>query len=247
MYLGGTLMSSNKTIEVTCPYDGSVVGNVAAASKEDYLKAIELAHKAFALTRKLHSYQREKILQQIADGIEKQKEAFARSISLEMGKVIKDSRAEVARAVSTFRVSAEESKRLGGDIIDLDWLPGHEERTGLIRRFPVGVIAGITPFNYPINLVAHKIGPAFASGNTIVLKPASKTPIVALMLAEVIDQTDLPKGAVSILPGSAAESYPLLADDRVKLVTFTGSSEVGWQIKQNCGKKKIVLELGGNA
>lgn len=247
MYLGGTWQSSESTIAVTFPYDGSLVGNVAAATRSDYIRAIGLADETYAVTRKLHSYQRERILHQIADGIEKNKEELARSVSLEMGKVIRDSRAEVARAISTFRVSAEEAKRIGGEVIDLDWLPGHEERTGIIRRFPIGVIAGITPFNFPINLVAHKVGPAIASGNTIVLKPASKTPIVALMLAEIIDNTDLPKGAVSILPGSAAESIPLLEDDRVKLVTFTGSSEVGWHIKQHCGKKKTVLELGGNA
>jgi acyl-CoA reductase-like NAD-dependent aldehyde dehydrogenase len=247
MYLGGAWVSSGATIDVTCPFDGSRVGRVAAATRNDYSKAIDQADRAFAETRKLASYQKERILLQIADGIEKNAEAFARSLSLEMGKVIRDSRAEVGRAVSTFRVSAEEAKRIGGQVLDLDWLPGHEQRTGIVRRFPIGVIAGITPFNFPINLIAHKVGPAIAAGNTIVIKPASKTPIIALMLAEVIDKTDLPRGAISILPGSASEASPLLEDDRVKLISFTGSSEVGWQIKQNCGKKKIVLELGGNA
>jgi glyceraldehyde-3-phosphate dehydrogenase (NADP+) len=247
MYLGGKWESAKSTITVTSPFDGSLIGEVAAASSADYTRAIEIAHQAYDQTRRLPSHQRERILRQIADGIEKNKEQFARSISQEMGKVIRDSRGEVDRAISTFRVSAEEAKRISGEVIDLDWLPGHEQRTGIIRRFPIGVIAGITPFNYPINLVAHKVGPAIASGNTIVLKPASKTPIVALLLAEIIDQTDLPKGAVSVLPGSATESKPLLDDERVQLVTFTGSSEVGWYIKQHCGKKKVVLELGGNA
>lgn len=247
MYLGGEWVSSKATIAITCPYDGALVGKVAAATQADYTKAIAVADQAFAATRRLPSYKREKILNQIADGIEKNAEEFARTVSLEMGKVIRDARAEVGRAVSTFRVSAEEAKRIGGEVIDLDWLPGHEQRTGIVRRFPIGVIAGISPFNFPINLVAHKVGPAIASGNTIVLKPASKTPIVALLLAEVIDRTDLPKGAVSVLPGKASDTAPLLEDERVKLVTFTGSSDVGWHIKQHCGKKKVVLELGGNA
>lgn len=247
MYLAGEWVDSEKKLAVYSPYDGKLVGRTAAASSKDFTRAIAAAHKAFQQTRKLHSYQREAILNQIADEVEQKSEKLARSISLEMGKVIRDARGEVARAVSTFRVAAEEAKRLPGEILDLDWLPGHEERTGLVRRFPIGVIGGISPFNFPLNLVAHKVGPAIASGNTIVLKPASKTPLVALMLAEIVDKTDLPKGAFSVLPGSAKEAKPLLKDERVKLITFTGSSEVGWQIKQNCGKKKTVLELGGNA
>jgi len=247
MYLGGEWLSSNNTIEVRCPYDGSLVGKVAAAEKKDYTKAITAAKKAYQTTRKLHSWQREKILKQIADGMERNLEKMARSVALENGKVIRDARVEVERSINTFRVAAEETKRSPGEIIDLDWLPGSEERTGLIRRFPIGVIAGISPFNFPINLVAHKVAPAIASGNTIVLKPATKTPMVALLLAEIIDKSDLPRGAFSVLPGSSRESTPLLDDPRVKLITFTGSSEVGWYIKQNCGKKKLVLELGGNA
>ena len=168
-------------------------------------------------------------------------------MSRELGKSLKDARGEVSRSIGVFKVAAEEAKRIGGEIIDLDWNPGAEERMGLVRRFPRGVIAGIAPFNFPLNLVAHKVAPAIASGNTIVLKPASATPIVALMLAEIIDKTDHPKGAVSILPGSSKEASPLLDDPRVKLITFTGSSEVGWWIKEHSGKKEVVLELGGNA
>ena len=166
---------------------------------------------------------------------------------MELGKAYKDSRLEVTRAIGVFRVAAEEAKRIGGEIVDLDWSPGSEQRLGLVRRFPMGVIGGISPFNFPLNLVAHKVGPAIASGNTIVLKPASKTPIIALMLAEIIDKTEHPTGAVSVLPGSSQESAPLLDDPRVKLITFTGSSEVGWWIKEHAGHKEVVLELGGNA
>ncbi|MBI4720327.1 MAG: aldehyde dehydrogenase family protein [Chitinivibrionia bacterium] len=206
-----------------------------------------LAQEAFAVTRELPSYKREQTCRAIAAGIEKNADKFAAALSRELGKSLKDSRAEVGRAIGVFKVAAEEAKRLGGEIMDLDWNPGSEERIGLVRRFPRGVIAGISPFNFPLNLVAHKVGPAIASGNTIVLKPASATPIVALMLAEIIDRTDHPKGAVSILPGSSKESSPLLEDPRVKLITFTGSSDVGWWIKAHSGQKEVVLELGGNA
>ncbi|MEZ5357981.1 MAG: aldehyde dehydrogenase family protein [Candidatus Zixiibacteriota bacterium] len=247
MYLAGKWVAAKNTIRVESPYDDKLVGTVASASKADYTKAIDEAQKAFEITRNLPSYKREQICQQIADGIEKNAEKLARMMSLEMGKAIKDARVEVDRARNCFHVAAEEAKRIGGEITDLDWVPGSEERVALIRRFPVGVVAGISPFNFPLNLVAHKLAPAFASGCPIVLKPASKTPIVALMLAEIIDKSDLPKGALSVLPGSSKESTPLIEDPRIKVITFTGSSPVGWWIKANSGDKRTVLELGGNA
>jgi glyceraldehyde-3-phosphate dehydrogenase (NADP+) len=247
MYLGGKWVDRKNKINVVSPYDKSKVASVAAASKADYTKAIEIAQKTFEITRNLPSYKREQTCRAIADGMEKNIEKFAITMSKELGKAYKDSYGEVTRAIGVFRVAAEEAKRIGGEMIDLDWSPGSEERFGLIRRFPMGVIAGISPFNFPLNLVAHKIAPAIASGNTIVLKPASSTPLMALMLAEIIDKTDHPKGAVSILPGSSKESTPLLEHSYVKLITFTGSSEVGWWIKNNAGTKQVVLELGGNA
>ncbi|MFQ5454231.1 MAG: aldehyde dehydrogenase family protein, partial [Candidatus Zixiibacteriota bacterium] len=243
MYLGGKWVDRKNKIKVIHPYDNSSVATSAAASKDDYTKAIKIAHDTFKITRELPSYKREETCLQIAACIEKNINKFAKMMSLELGKSFKDSRLEVNRTIGVFKVAAEEAKRIGGEIINLDWNPGAEERMGLIRRFPMGVIAGIAPFNFPLNLVAHKIAPAIASGNTIVLKPASKTPI----LAELIDKTNHPKGAVSILPGSSKDSSPLLEDERVKLVTFTGSSEVGWWIKNHSGKKQVVLELGGNA
>ncbi len=247
MYLGGTWVDRPNMIRVVSPYNRALVGRVAAASKEDYTEAIRIAHKAFGLTRELPSYKREETCLAIAAGLQKNLDKIATMMSRELGKSLKDARGEVSRSIGVFKVAAEEAKRIGGEIIDLDWNPGAEERMGLVRRFPRGVIAGIAPFNFPLNLVAHKIAPAIASGNTIVLKPASATPIVALMLAEIIDKTDHPKGAVSILPGSSKEASPLLDDSRVKLITFTGSSEVGWWIKEHSGKKEVVLELGGNA
>ncbi|UCG61225.1 MAG: aldehyde dehydrogenase family protein [Candidatus Zixiibacteriota bacterium] len=247
MYLGGKWVDRKSKIKVINPYDNTVVGSVAAASRKDYSKAIEIAYNTFRETRELPCYKREETCRRIADSLENQADKLAAMMARELGKAIKDARGEVTRAIGVFKVAAEEAKRIGGEIVDLDWAAGAEERFGLVRRFPIGVVAGISPFNFPLNLVAHKIAPAIASGNTIVLKPASKTPILALMLAELIDQTDHPKGAVSILPGSAKEAAPLLEDPRVKLITFTGSSEVGWWIKRNCGDKPVVLELGGNA
>jgi acyl-CoA reductase-like NAD-dependent aldehyde dehydrogenase len=247
MYLGGVWESADQSLEVVNPYDNKVIANVAAASKADYTRAIQIADKTFAQTRELPSYKRSETCRAVADLIEKNLERFTTTMVQELGKCYKDAKGEVQRAVGVFRVAAEEAKRIGGEIIDLDWTPGAEERTGLVKRFPMGVVAGISPFNFPLNLVAHKVAPAIASGNTIVLKPASATPLSALLLAEMIDQTDHPKGAVSVLPGSSKESSPLLEDERVKLITFTGSSQVGWWIKQNAGKKHVVLELGGNA
>ncbi|MFH1700574.1 MAG: aldehyde dehydrogenase family protein [Candidatus Zixiibacteriota bacterium] len=247
MYLAGKWLSSKNKIRIESPYDDSHVGTVAAASEKDYTRAIDAAQKSFEITRNLPCYVRERICQDIADGILKNKEKLARTMTLEMGKAIRDARLEVERAANCFHVAAEEAKRIGGEVMDLDWVPGSEERIGLVRRFPVGVVAGISPFNFPLNLVAHKVAPAIASGCPIVLKPASKTPIVALMLAEIIDKTELPKGALSVLPGSSRDSSPLIKDPRVKVITFTGSSPVGWWIKENSGDKRTVLELGGNA
>ena len=247
MYLAGQWVDRDEKIRVESPYDNSTVGTVAAATGEDFTEAISKAQGTFELTRELPAYKREAVCRQIADELERNAESFARMMALELGKAIKDARSEVARAVGVFRVSAEEAKRVGGEIIDLDWGAGSENRLGLLRRFPRGVIGAITPFNFPVNLVAHKIGPAIASGNCMVLKPASKTPISALMLAELIDRTEYPKGAISILPGSGKAAAPLLSDERVKLITFTGSAEVGWWIKSQAGKKPVVLELGGNA
>jgi acyl-CoA reductase-like NAD-dependent aldehyde dehydrogenase len=247
MYLGGQWKDSKAKLTVTSPYDDSIVGTSAMATAADYAEAIDLAEKAFAVTRELPSYKREEICLNIVAGLEKNLDKFARMMSIEVGKVYRDSVGEVKRAIGVFRVAAEEAKRVGGEIVDLDWSAGSEERIGLIRRFPLGVVAGISPFNFPLNLVAHKIAPAIASGNCIVLKPASKTPLIALLLAELIDKTEYPKGAVSILPGSSQSANPLIADPRVKLITFTGSPEVGWWIKEQAKEKKVVLELGGNA
>ncbi|HOD66520.1 MAG TPA: aldehyde dehydrogenase family protein [candidate division Zixibacteria bacterium] len=247
MYLGGEWVDRADKIAVANPFNDEIVGAAASASAEDYTQAIEIAHRTFAVTRDLPAYKRSETCLAVANGLEKNIEQFTKMMCRELGKAYRDSRAEVKRAIGVFTVAAEEARRIGGEIIDLDWAAGSEERVGLVRRFPRGVVAGIAPFNFPLNLVAHKIAPAIAAGNTIVLKPASKTPLIALMLAALIDKTDHPKGAVSILPGSSAAAAPLLEDRRVRLITFTGSSAVGWWIKKHAAEKEVVLELGGNA
>lgn len=174
-------------------------------------------------------------------------EEFARLIALEAGKPIKTAREEVDRAVFTFAVAAEETTRIGGEWLPLDLQPSTAGRAAIVRRFPVGPIFAITPFNFPLNLVAHKLAPAIAAGCTVVLKPAPQTPFTSLLLAEVVEAADWPAGALNVLPLAIPEAERLVTDDRLKLLTFTGSGAVGWALKQKAGKKKVLLELGGNA
>src|SRR5438034_7559847 len=168
-------------------------------------------------------------------------------MSLEAGKPIRDALSEVDRAVLTFRLGAEEAERMGGEVSPLDLMPASKDRVGITRRFPIGPVAGISPFNFPLNLAAHKISPAIAAGNPIVLKPPSKDPLVMLTVAEIIEQAGPPAGAVSILPMTRELGDRMVQDERFKLLTFTGSPSVGWRMKERAGKKKVVLELGGNA
>ncbi|MEE8577303.1 MAG: aldehyde dehydrogenase family protein [candidate division Zixibacteria bacterium] len=247
IYLAGKFLGRKEKQAIRNPYDDSLVGKVSLASSSDMTKAISIADKTFAQTKNLPSYVRSGVCISIADQLSKEAEKFAVMMSAEVGKAIRDCRGEVSRAIEVFRLAAEESKRIGGEIMDLDTQPGADGRFGLIRRFPVGVIAGICPFNFPLNLVAHKVAPAIASGNCIIIKPAPKTPIIALMLARILDNTDYPKGAISVLPATNEDSAPLIHDDRVKVISFTGSDKVGWWIKNQAGRKKVVLELGGNA
>jgi len=174
-------------------------------------------------------------------------EEIGRLIAVESGKPIRDALAEVDRGILTFRIGAEEAERIGGEVLPLDLNPASRGRTGITRRFPIGPIAAISPFNFPLNLAAHKLAPAIASGNPIVLKPPSKDPLTMLTVAEIIAEAGLPDGAVSILPMTRELGDRLVSDERFKLLTFTGSPSVGWKMKERAGKKKVVLELGGNA
>src|SRR6185369_6151959 len=168
-------------------------------------------------------------------------------MSLEAGKPIRDALVEVDRATLTFRLGAEEAERMYGEVIPLDLMASSRGRAGITRRFPIGPVAGISPFNFPLNLAAHKVSPAIASGNPIVLKPPSKDPLVMLAVAEIIEEAGAPAGSVSILPMSRELGDRMVSDERFKLLSFTGSPSVGWRMKDRAGKKKVVLELGGNA
>ena len=246
-YVNGQWHSQGECVEIHSPFDQSVVGSVTLAGRTQLQHAIEAAVDAFEITRKLPSFQRQAILHKISIGILNRKEEFARMMALEAGKPIRTARAEVDRAIFTFQVAAEESTRIGGEFLPMDLQDFTTGRWGLTRRFPVGPIAAITPFNFPLNLVGHKVAPAIAAGCTMVLKPAPQTPITALMLAEVVHEAGWPAGGLNVLPLSNDDAEAMVTDDRLKMLSFTGSAKVGWQLKAKSGKKKVVLELGGNA
>lgn len=243
----GKWLESGDIVEVHSPYDHSVVGAVFQGRREHAEAAIAAAVKAFGTTRRLPAFERQRVLRRVAQGIGERKEEFARTVAQEAGKPIKAARTEVERAIFTFNVAAEESTRGYGEYLPLDWQEFTAGRWGIVRRFPVGPIAGITPFNFPVNLVAHKVAPAIASGCPMVLKPAPQTPLSALMLAQTVQQAGWPDGALNVLPLSNEDASVLVSDDRLKLISFTGSATVGWDIKRRAGKKKVILELGGNA
>ncbi|HQX61896.1 MAG TPA: aldehyde dehydrogenase family protein, partial [Thermomicrobiales bacterium] len=192
-------------------------------------------------------YERAAALDKLADSLEERGEEVARLLAQEAAKPLRDARVEVIRGVFTIRVAAEEAKRIGGEMIPLDLLPSSKGRFGITRKVPIGPIAAISPFNFPLNLALHKVAPAIASGNSVVLKPPTHDPLTMLTFAEMIDEVGLPKGAVSIMPMDRQTGDRLVTEERFKLLSFTGSPDVGWEMKQRAGKKKVVLELGGNA
>jgi acyl-CoA reductase-like NAD-dependent aldehyde dehydrogenase len=246
-YCGGEWRSSDKSLEVTNPYNGETVGTTSFASKDDLEHATAAAVEAFQQTRKMQTFERVAVLQQLADSLNKRQAEFIELMTKEAGKPIKDSRVEVQRGVFTLQTAVEEAKRIGGETIPLDLMASSAGRFGFTRRFPIGPIAGISPFNFPLNLALHKVAPAIASGNPIVLKVPTHDPLTMLTFAELIDETDLPKGAVSIMPMDREVGDKLVTDERFTLLSFTGSPNVGWDMKNRAGKKKVVLELGGNA
>jgi glyceraldehyde-3-phosphate dehydrogenase (NADP+) len=236
-----------ETYEVESPYDGSSVGAVQRAGPDEVEGAIAAAVAAFEETRHLPAWRRSEILAAVGDGIAARRDELARTIALEAGKPIKAARVEAERAAFTFRVAAEEARRIYGEIVPLDWLPGNEGRVAHVQRVPLGPVAGISPFNFPLNLVAHKVAPALAAGNSIVLRPASQTPLSALALGELVRAAGWPDGGLAVVPCSTDAARPLVEDDRIKLLTFTGSPAVGWALKARAGRKRVTLELGGNA
>lgn len=235
------------TVPVLNPFTGERVADVCQADHAEAEAAIAAAASAFHSMRRLSSHARSQALATLASQLTTRQEEFAKTITAESGKPITDARREVNRAIQTLLIAAEEAKRIPGEVLPLDWTPGMESYLGLTRRVPIGPILGIAPFNFPLNLVVHKLAPALAAGNSIVIKPAPQTPLTALLLGELILQTDLPPGAVNILPCPNTVAEQMVADARFKLLSFTGSAAVGWMLKSKCGKKKVVLELGGNA
>src|SRR5512132_138809 len=243
----GEVMKTSNLMEVRSPYDNSLLAVVHRAGPREIERAIAGAVGAFKVTRKLPSWKRAEILEKISSGIGARLEEFAQLIALEAGKPIRTARIEAGRAVFVFKVAAEESKRIYGELVPLDWLPGNEGREAIVKRVPLGPVAGITPFNFPINLVAHKVSPALAAGNPIIIRPASQTPLSSLKLAELVLEAGWPAEGISVVPSTTADARPLVEDERIKLMTFTGSPAVGWDLKRRAGRKRIALELGGNA
>ena len=247
IYVGGKFVSNNYELEIKNPYNNKLIAKTYLAQNEELNEAIKRAEAVLKIMKEMPSYKRYDILMQVAFLIEFDKERLALILSQEAAKPLKYARVEIDRAIQTFIIAAEESKRLPKEYISIDFTKQGENKEGLVKYFPIGIIAGIAPFNFPLNLAVHKIAPAIASGNPIILKPAHSTPLSVLELAKIIDKTELPKGALSILPMNRETGNQLVSDERLKMLTFTGSAEVGWKMKSEAGKKKVTLELGGNA
>ncbi len=246
-FMNGTWSAHGREAVVSSPYDQSVLAVISEAGRDDVETAIESATQAFQVTRRMSSQQRATVLHKIVDGMKARREEFARTICQEAAKPIRIAKLEVERAINTFEVAAEESTRIYGEYLPLDMLEGTAGRWGLLRRVPLGPVFAITPFNFPLNLVAHKVAPAIASGCPIILKPAPQTPISSFLLAEIVTEAGWPDGALAVMPLSNEDAALLVSDDRIKLLTFTGSAAVGWKLKNAAGKKRVTLELGGNA
>lgn len=245
--LDGEIIVWGEHREVRSPFDGSVVGEVVHATREDAERAVAAAVRAFEVTKKLPAYERARVAREVSSQLRAQREELAKLLAREAGKPVKTARAEVDRAAFTFEVAAEEAGRIYGEVLPLDLQEAARGRWGMVRRFPIGAIAAITPFNFPLNLPAHKIAPAIACGCTMVLKPAPQDPLSTLALAEIVHNAGWPAGALNVLPLSNEDAGVLVEDERIKLLTFTGSTRVGWELRRRAGNKRVALELGGNA
>lgn len=245
--VGGKWRTGDAPLEIRFPYSGEPVALVHQAGDQDCLDAARSAKRAFESTRWLSSAERSRILSTLADLVMERSAEFADLLVLEGGKTRSSAEQEVTRACSTLRISAEEARRINGELLPLDWSADMEGRFGITRRVPLGPVLGITPFNFPLNLACHKLGPAIASGNPLILKPASATPLSPLLLGKLALEAGLPPEALSVIPCKAAIAEGLVRDPRIAVLTFTGSPVVGWHLKQIAGRKKVMLELGGNA
>lgn len=247
IYSAGKFTTTNQTLEVHNPFDNSLVATTYLADKfileESIIKALSVKHQL----QELAPQKKYNILKQISNEIYANRKRLAEILSLESAKPLKYALGEIERSAFTFFIAAEESKKDRSEHLKLNRINDTDQREGIVEYFPIGLVAGIAPFNFPLNLAVHKIAPAIAAGCPIILKPASRTPLSCLELAKIIDRTELPKGAVSILPMDRETGNLLVTDERFKLLSFTGSPDIGWKMKEESGKKKVVLELGGNA
>ena len=248
LWINGQWQDAKESYALTSPYSGEVIAKVAKGSIHDVARAIEGAHEAFQSFKKTTAYERAEILYKVVNLLRERKEEFAEIMALEAGKPLSAGLIEMERTIATYQFAAEGAKQAMGETVPMDAAPGAGDRIGWTKREPLGVIAAITPFNFPFNLVAHKLGPAFAVGNTVVLKPATQTPLSAIVMAEIFKEAGLPDGALQIVTGSGGElSDTLITHPHIKKVTFTGSGKVGLSIKEKVGLRKVTLELGSNA
>lgn len=246
-YLANKAVFANEDLTVTDKYTGKPATKVALADAAAIDQAIAAAERSQEALRNMTPYERQEVLYHCVRRFEERYEELAEALCIEAGKPIKDSRGEVTRLIDTFRVAAEESVRMNGEAINIEITPKAKGYSAVYKRVPIGPCSFISPFNFPLNLAAHKVAPALATGCPFVLKPASRTPIGALIIGEILAETNLPEGAFSILPCSRDGADLFTTDDRLKLLSFTGSPDVGWDLKAKAGKKPVVLELGGNA
>jgi acyl-CoA reductase-like NAD-dependent aldehyde dehydrogenase len=245
--LANQAVQANEALEVFDKHSGRLATRVAEADDAVVDQAVAAAERAAPAMARLPSYRRRDVLNHCAERFEQRFDELARILVIEGGKVIKDAEGEVQRLIDTFRIAAEEATRVGGEVLPMDIAARTQGFIGMWKRVPIGPVSFITPFNFPYNLVAHKIAPAIAAGCPFVLKPAEKTPVGALVLGEILAECDLPEGAFSILPVPREAAQRFTEDERLKLLSFTGSDKVGWMLKSKAGKKPVVMELGGNA
>ena len=246
-YLANEAVYANTDLKVTDKYSGEVACEVALATPDVLDQAITAAVAATEAMRKMTVYERQAVLEHCVKRFTERKDELAHALCIEAGKPINDAIGEVTRLIDTFKIAAEETPRMLGETLPLDISPRAKGYRGMTQRVPIGPCAFISPFNFPLNLAAHKVAPAIATGCPFVLKPASMTPVGALLIGEILAETNLPKGAFSILPCRRDSADLLTEDDRLKLLSFTGSPDVGWKLKARAGKKPVILELGGNA
>jgi glyceraldehyde-3-phosphate dehydrogenase (NADP+) len=247
IYSAGKFIETNQILDVKNPFNKEIFAQTYLAGEKEFEDSVNAAIEAKQLMKEMPSYKKYEILRYVSDAFYKEKERLATVLSMESGKPMRYAIGEIERSAQTVLIAAEESKRIPKEYFSLDWTAAGKGKEALVKHFPIGLVGAIAPFNFPLNLAMHKVAPAIAAGNTVILKPARSTPLSVLEFAKIIDQTDLPKGVLSVLPADRVVGNKIVTDTRFDMLSFTGSPEVGWEMKRNAGKKKIALELGGNA